>query len=173
MSSFKSQSHLSLAFLKLRECNVTVRKLELIFLLHQPTTTMTGETVLITGITGFLATHVLDVTLASKENYQVRGTLRSKSKEEAVFARLSPSDRSRVTLVEVKDTASSDLTEAIKGVDYILHTASSYQLNVEDAKRDLLQPAVEETLNVLRYANKEKSVKRIGITSSFAAVTDL
>lgn len=128
---------------------------------------------LITGITGFLATHVLDATLASPEQYKVKGTLRSTSKSEAVLSRLSPSDRSRVALIEVKDTASSDLTEAIKGVDYILHTASPYQLNVEDAKKDLLVPAVEGTLNVLRYAQKEKSVKRIGITSSFAAVTDL
>jgi len=76
-------------------------------------------------------------------------------------------------LIEVKDTASSDLTDALKAVDFILHTASPYQLNVEDAKRDLLDPAVEGTLNVLRFASKQPSVKRIGITSSFAAVTDL
>lgn len=56
---------------------------------------------------------------------------------------------------------------------YILHTASPYQLNVKDVRTDLLTPAVEGTLNILRHAAKEPSIKRIGITSSFAAVTDL
>lgn len=129
--------------------------------------------VLVTGITGFLAAHVLDSLLADPAGYRVRGTLRSKaSKGDELLNRLSPKDRARVELVEVKDTASSDLSEALDGVSYVLHTASPYQLNVSDAVKDLLEPALEGTLNVLRYAAKQRSVKFIGITSSFAAVTD-
>lgn len=134
---------------------------------------MSGPLVLITGITGFLAAHVLDATLASPRNYRVRGTLRSLSKKEAVLARLSEQDRQRVEFVEVADTATSDLLPAVRGVEIIYHTASPYQLDVKDAERDLLQPAVEGTLNVLRFAKREKSVQKIVITSSFAAVTSL
>ncbi|PWN47418.1 NAD(P)-binding protein [Violaceomyces palustris] len=128
--------------------------------------------VLITGITGFLAAHVLDSVLANPENYRVRGTLRSLSKKEELLSRLSPQDRQRVELVQVEDIANSDLLPSVRGVDYILHVASPYQLNVEDAERDLLIPAVEGTLNIMRFAKKEPSVKKICITSSFAAVTD-
>lgn len=128
--------------------------------------------VLITGITGFLAAHVLDAALAAPEGFRVRGTLRSLSKKDELLNRLSKSDQERVELVEVKKTEESDLSEAVRGVTYIAHTASPYQLAVEDVERDLLVPAIEGTLNLLRYAAKEPSVKRIAITSSFAAVTD-
>lgn len=156
--------------------------------------TSSGPLVLLTGATGFLAAHVLDSLLASPHKYRVRGTLRSLSKKDALLARLSEEDRERVELVEVKDTATSDLTDALKGVHLVAHVASPYQLvsdafaarcssspahpvccipqNVEDAERDLLKPAIEGTLNLLRYAAKVNTVERIAITSSFAAVTD-
>ena len=127
--------------------------------------------VLITGVTGFLAAHVLDAVLDAPENFRVRGTLRSLGKKDALLSRLG-SNASRVELVQVKATEKDDLSEAVKGVTYIAHVASPYQLQVEDVERDLLQPAVEGTLNILRYAAKEPSVKKIAITSSFAAVVD-
>lgn len=127
---------------------------------------------LITGITGFLAAHVLDAVLASPKDYQVRGTLRSMSKKEELLSRLSSKDRERVELVQIDDTATSDLLEAVRGVEIVHHVASPYQLNVQDAEKDLLIPAVEGTLNLLRFAKHEKSVKKIIITSSFAAVTN-
>ncbi|KAJ1024893.1 hypothetical protein NDA18_004179 [Ustilago nuda] len=133
---------------------------------------MSGPLVLITGITGFLAAHVLDAVLASPANYKVRGTLRSVSKKDEILARLGPEDRKRVEFVEVADTATSDLLPAVRGVEIIHHVASPYQLNVQDAERDLLIPAVEGTLNLLRFAKHEKSVKKIVIVSSFAAVTN-
>lgn len=134
---------------------------------------MTGPLVLITGITGFLAAHVLDAVLASPANYRVRGTLRLVNKKEAILARLSEEDRQRIEFVEVADTATSDLLPAVRGVEIIHHVASPYQLNVKDAEKDLLIPAVEGTLNILRFAKHEKSVKKVVITSSFAAVTSL
>lgn len=129
--------------------------------------------VLVTGITGFLSAHILDSLLSSPENFSIRGTLRSKSKSDALLSRFTPEQQKRIELVEVKATESSDLTEAVKGVDYILHVASPFVVDVEDVQRDLLTPATEGTLNVLRYASKEKSVQFVGITSSFAAVTDM
>ncbi|KIS68016.1 uncharacterized protein UMAG_04057 [Mycosarcoma maydis] len=133
---------------------------------------MSGPLVLITGITGFLSAHVLDAVLASPANYKVRGTLRSISKKDEILARLSAQDRERVEFVQVADIATSDLLAAVRGVEIIHHVASPYQLNVQDAERDLLIPAVEGTLNLLRFAKHEKSVKKIVITSSFAAVTN-
>ncbi|UZJ52813.1 hypothetical protein CBS101457_002133 [Exobasidium rhododendri] len=128
--------------------------------------------VLITGITGFLAAHVLDSVLADPAKYRVRGTVRNLGKKEALLARLGAENAARVELVQVSATEKDDLSEAVRGVTYIAHVASPYQLQVEDVERDLLIPAVEGTLNILRYAKKEPSVKKVAITSSFAAVVD-
>lgn len=129
--------------------------------------------VLVTGATGFFAQFVLDSLLDDPAGYRIRGTLRSKSKADALLARFSPEQQKRIELIEVVDMASSDLSQAVKGADAILHTASPYQLNVHDVERDLLKPALEGILNVLYYATKEPAVKFVGITSSFAAITDL
>lgn len=128
--------------------------------------------VLITGITGFLSAHVLDAVLAAPQKFRVRGTVRNIEKKDGLLRRLAPEDARRVEIVQVAKTESSDLSEAVRGVSYIAHVASPYQLNVQDPERDLLVPAIEGTLNILRYAAKEPSVKKIAITSSFAAVTD-
>ncbi|KAK0547603.1 hypothetical protein OC846_004797 [Tilletia horrida] len=135
---------------------------------------MAGELVVITGITGFLATHVLKATLAAPEKYRVRGTLRSAAKKEQVLSILGDdAERERVEFVEVKDTASSDLTAALDGATYVLHTASPYQIEgITDPHAQLLSPAVHGTTNVLEYAAKVPTIKRLVITSSFAAVTD-
>ncbi|KAE8213094.1 hypothetical protein CF327_g3338 [Tilletia walkeri] len=133
---------------------------------------MAGELVVITGITGFVAVHVLKSTLAAPEGYRVRGTLRTLSKKEGILNLLSEADRSRVEFVEVTDTASSELTQALEGATYVLHTASPYQIEISDPRKELLEPAVKGTTNLLEYAAKTPSIKRVVITSSFAAVTD-
>ena len=56
------------------------------------------------------------------------------------------------------------------GVDYVLHTASPFQLQVSDAQRDLVDPALLGTENVINSALKVDSVKRIVVTSSVAAI---
>ncbi|WFD22030.1 hypothetical protein MEQU1_000692 [Malassezia equina] len=132
-----------------------------------------STTVLITGVTGFIACHVLQAALDSPENYRVRGTLRSMSKKDELLARLLPEDRERVEFVEVADTASSDLSEAVRDVSSIFHVASPFKTDIEDPEKDLLKPAIDGTLNLLQYANKEPSVKKVVITSSFAAIIDL
>ena len=57
-----------------------------------------------------------------------------------------------------------------KGCDAIVHIASPFILNVKDAKRDLLDPAVIGTSNVLEAANKSGSVKKVVLTSSVVAI---
>ena len=51
------------------------------------------------------------------------------------------------------------------------HVASPYTLDVEDAQRDLVDPAVKGTLNVLKSCHKNK-IRRVVLTSSVAAITD-
>jgi len=59
---------------------------------------------------------------------------------------------------------------AFAGADYVLHCASPVLLQSDDPQRQLVDPAVNGTLNVLRAALKSKTVKRVVVTSSMAAI---
>jgi dihydroflavonol-4-reductase len=54
----------------------------------------------------------------------------------------------------------------------VIHTASPYQIDVADPQRDLVDPAVNGTLSVLRSCSTASMVRRVVLTSSGAAVTD-
>lgn len=126
---------------------------------------MTQQTVLVTGASGFLASHCIEAFLAS--GWNVVGTVRNLEKSQHLLARFPT-----ITLREVKDLVTAEgLTEALEGVDAIAHTASPYQLTVTDPLKDFIEPAVNGTLNVLKAATA-KGIKRVVVTSSFAAVTN-
>jgi nucleoside-diphosphate-sugar epimerase len=57
------------------------------------------------------------------------------------------------------------------GADGVLHTASPFHFDTEGRALDaLVNPAVNGTKNVLRSVLKAKTVQRVVITSSFAAI---
>jgi hypothetical protein len=49
---------------------------------------------------------------------------------------------------EVFASSSGSFDACFDGVDYVLHTASPFQLNVKDAQKELIEPALQGTLNV-------------------------
>jgi nucleoside-diphosphate-sugar epimerase len=128
--------------------------------------------VLITGASGFLASHVIHEFLS--HGYNVRGTVRSESAGEQVKAKHSQY-ASQLSTVLVPDLAVPHaLDEAIKGVTGVIHTASPFLLNVEDNERDLLQPAIKSTLNIFDAIQAyNPSIRRVVVTSSFASILDL
>ena len=57
--------------------------------------------------------------------------------------------------------------------DYVLHTASPFHFNVQDPEKDFLDPAIKGTTGVLASIKKyAPSVKRVVVTSSFAAIVN-
>jgi len=129
--------------------------------------------VLLIGPNGFVGAHVLDLLL--KNNYRVRGTVRSLSKA-TYFQNKYPEASSSgcLTFVAVPDIqAPGSLDEAANGVDYICHVASPYFTSSNDPIRELVEPAVNGTRNVVSSALKSKTLKRMTIMSSFASVVDL
>ncbi|MES0812138.1 NAD-dependent epimerase/dehydratase family protein [Roseibium sp. SCPC15] len=60
--------------------------------------------------------------------------------------------------------------EAMNGCSIVFHTASPFAVNVRNPKKELIEPAVNGTRNVLETAIKTKSVERIVVTSSCAAM---
>lgn len=132
---------------------------------------MSKPLVLLTGPTGFVGAHVFRALLSN--GYRVRGTIRRESG--ANFLRKEyPSHTNDMEFVVVPDIQSvGALDEATKDVDYICHVASPYFLNATDPIKELVEPAVNGTKNVVASALKSKKLKRMTIMSSFASVNDI
>jgi len=125
--------------------------------------------ILVTGASGFLATHV--VAKALEAGYAVRGTVRSTEKGNAIQQRYAHLGN-KFDIVVVEDLVTGDLSEALKGISAVIHVASPFTGVVRDPKKDMLDPAIEGTLNVVRSTH-EAGIKRIIVTSSYVAVIDL
>ncbi len=129
------------------------------------------RTVAVTGATGFIASHTIALLLEA--GHAVRGTVRSLARPEAhAFLTGLPGAAERLTLVEADLLAPQSFDAAVAGCDTVLHMASPYVMTVADPQRDLVDPAVQGTLSVLRACARTPSVSRVVLTSSMAAVTD-
>jgi len=133
---------------------------------QQPALPPSSTTILVTGATGFLASHI--VSEALNLGYTVRGTARTSEKAEK--SKEIYGNHSKYFAVVVPDfaIASTEIDEAVKGVDSIVHVASDVSFS-SDANK-VIPAVVQITLNVLRAAAKEPKVKRFTLTSSSAAV---
>ncbi|KAI0901136.1 NAD(P)-binding protein [Annulohypoxylon nitens] len=126
--------------------------------------------VLLTGGSGFIAAHVLDILL--KKGYEVVTTVRSEEKASQIRAKY-PGAKLSVSIVP--DIAAPNAFDAViasaPDLDYVQHTASPFHFNWKDARTELLDPAIEGTNSVLRAIKKHApGVKRVVLTSSFAAI---
>lgn len=129
------------------------------------------ETILVTGGTGFIGAHCVNELL--KRNVQVKVACRSQDKFETLLMAIDSTKRSMISHTVVLDISDIDeLTAAVKGCTGILHLASPFTYNVIDFTKELLEPAFNGTIRVLEAAISEKRIKRVVITSSFAAVYD-
>ncbi|EME44530.1 hypothetical protein DOTSEDRAFT_88654 [Dothistroma septosporum NZE10] len=119
----------------------------------------TKETVLVTGGSGFIGSHCL---LHGLREDEVRRSLRNggASHEQAESVEFFAADL-------VKDDG---WAEACNGCDYILHVASPFPPGVPKQEDELVVPAREGTLRALRFAKQAGTVKRVVVTSSFAAL---
>jgi dihydroflavonol-4-reductase len=127
--------------------------------------------VTVTGAAGFIASHVVRELL--ERGYRVRGTVRSVAKQkELSHLRGLPGAAERLELVEADLLADGSFDRAVAGAACVMHTASPYVIDVKDPQRDLVDPAVKGTRNVLTSCAAEPCVKRVVLTSSMAAVTD-
>ncbi|KAL2824714.1 hypothetical protein BJY01DRAFT_256412 [Aspergillus pseudoustus] len=138
-----------------------------------PTPTPTGPLVLVTGGTGFLALWV--ITQLLRQGYRVRTTVRSLSKSAHITSCLHeagiPSEQiATLEIVPADLLADAGWPAAVAGATYIQHVASPFPAHAPSDENELITPAREGTLRVLRAARDARAVKRVVLTSSFAAV---
>ncbi|KAL0257859.1 Glycine-rich RNA-binding protein 2, mitochondrial [Diplodia seriata] len=129
--------------------------------------------VLLTGGSGFIATHVLAVLLS--RGHSVVTTVRSREKAGQIRKANPGYSKDRLDFAIVKDIAvEGAFDEAVKSdppFEAVIHTASPFHFNVTDVRKELLDPAIIGTTGILKSIQKSApTVKRVVITSSFAAI---
>lgn len=131
---------------------------------------MSGELVLVTGGSGFIGAHCILRLLAN--GHMVRTTVRSRAREAEVremLRRAGAEPGERLEFAEADLTSDAGWAEAVAGCAYVLHVASPFPVNQPRDADELVRPAREGTLRVLKAA-RDAGVKRVVQTSSFAAV---
>lgn len=150
--------------------------------------------VLLTGGSGFIAAHVLDILL--QRGHRVVTTVRSQEKADKIKQAHSSYGKDKLDFAIVEDIAKEGAFD--KAVisdppfDAVIHTASPFHFNVTDVQKvylssipkqtaktmltvlqELLDPAVIGTTGILKSIKKSApSVKRVVITSSFASIVN-
>ncbi|EFQ33925.1 NAD dependent epimerase/dehydratase [Colletotrichum graminicola] len=126
--------------------------------------------VLVTGATGFIGAHVVDVLLS--RGIKVRGATRSPAKGRAMIE-ARPQFADRLDFVQVRDFEDTGVfSEAIKDVDAVIHVASPFTYNTKDNEKELIIPAINGVRSILEASVTNSKTSRVVITSSFASVLD-
>lgn len=133
--------------------------------------------VLVTGVTGYLGSHVAQQLLL--HGFKVRGTVRDASNEERLSKLRQqltdglPDNLPELEFVEADLLKDDNWPAVVAGCQSVCHVASPFPLQIPNDPDVLIKPAVEGTLSVLRAASADGNVKRVVVTSSLAAVHDV
>ena len=136
-----------------------------------PDDPITGSPVLVTGASGFIASHIVRELLEG--GYRVRGTVRDpeRARSEGHLTGLSgAAERLELTAADLLAPGAFD--DAVRDCELVIHTASPYTLDVTDPQRDLVEPAVRGTISILESCRESSTTRRVVLTSSVAAITD-
>ncbi len=128
------------------------------------------STVLVTGGSGFIGSHCILQLLAA--GHKVRTTVRDLGREAHVRALLKNGGarpEGQIFFYPADLTNDAGWAEAARSCDYVLHVASPFPSTVPRDENELIVPAREGALRVLR-ASRDAGVKRVVLTSSFAAI---
>lgn len=131
-----------------------------------------SKTVVLTGVTGFIAKRIaLDLLEAG---HTVRGSLRSMRRadevRDAVRPHLTdPAALDRLSFVELDLTKDDGWSDAMEGADVLMHTASPFPMEQAKDPDSIIRPAVDGTMRALEAA-QAAGIKRVILTSSMVAI---
>jgi nucleoside-diphosphate-sugar epimerase len=131
---------------------------------------MSPQRVLVTGGSGFIAGHCILQLL--EQGYLVRTTVRSLAREPEVRTVLTDAGMTRgdaLSFVVAELTSDDGWAAAVADCDHVLHVASPVNLDPHATEDEVVTPAREGALRVLKAAH-DAGVKRVVLTSAFHAV---
>ncbi|GKT40258.1 putative uncharacterized oxidoreductase [Colletotrichum spaethianum] len=123
----------------------------------------------VTGANSFIGAYCVAELL--KNGYQVVGTVRSSEKASLLEGVHGHNPNLSVAIVP-DITATGAFDEALKGCTGVLHLASPFGFSYNDFETELLRPSIRGTETICESATATPTVKRVVVTSSFAAVYD-
>jgi nucleoside-diphosphate-sugar epimerase len=126
--------------------------------------------VLVTGGSGFIGSHAILQLLSL--GHRVRTTVRNLAREGEVremLRRAGADARDQLTFVAADLENDAGWAAAVANCEYVLHVASPFPATIPKHEDELIVPAREGALRVLR-ASRAAGVKRVVLTSSFAAI---
>src|ERR1700693_1014557 len=129
-----------------------------------------SETVLVTGGTGYVGSHCVLQLL--QKGYNVKTTLRSMKRKNEVIEMLKTggiTSFDNLAFIETDLTKDTNWDEAVKGCKYVLHVASPILSKLPKDDNEIIRPAVDGTLRVLKAA-RNAGVNRVVVTSNFGAI---
>lgn len=129
-----------------------------------------SKPVLVTGATGYIAGWLVKMLL--EEGITVHAAVRDPENEKKIshIKELASNAKGEIKFFASDLLKDGSYAEAMKGCELVYHTASPFNLDVNDPVKDLIEPAKLGTRNVLEQANKTDTVKRVVLTSSVAAI---
>lgn len=126
--------------------------------------------VLVTGATGYVAGWL--VRLLLEKGITVHAAVRDPDNKNKIdhLLQLAKKTKGKLKFFKTDLLEEDSYTKAMKGCELVYHTASPFTSKIKDPEKDLLNPAKLGTRNVLQSANLVKTVKRVVVTSSCAAI---
>jgi nucleoside-diphosphate-sugar epimerase len=135
------------------------------------TTIDTAAPVLVTGGSGYVASWIVRYLL--EDGRTVRATVRNPDKAKGLehLHALAEAHPGQLSLHKADLLDEGSYAEAMDGCELVIHTASPFLIGkVNDAYKDLVEPALEGTKNVLASVNATDSVKRVVLTASVVSI---
>jgi nucleoside-diphosphate-sugar epimerase len=130
----------------------------------------TEAPVLVTGATGYVAGWIVKVLL--DRGLTVHAAVRDPDDKKKLehLDKLQQGSSGKIRYFKSDLLNDGSYAEAMQGCELVFHTASPFTTSVNDPQKQLVDPAVKGTRNVLEQANRTPSVKRVVLTSSIAAI---
>lgn len=126
--------------------------------------------VLVTGANGYVASWLVKKLL--DEGLTVHAAVRDPKNEKKIahLVEAAQNSKGQIKFFAADLLKPGSYKEAMAGCELVYHTASPFITDVKDPQKELIDPAVKGTENVLRSAMETPSVKRVVDTSSCAAI---
>jgi len=134
------------------------------------TTIDKDKPVLVTGATGYVAGWLVRKLL--EKGIRVHAAVRQPDNKEKTgpLRELARESGGEIQFFAADLLREGSYAEAMTGCQLVFHTASPFISVVADPKKELVEPALLGTRNVLNQADRTPSVKRVVLTSSCAAI---
>lgn len=131
-----------------------------------------GKQVLVTGATGYIASWVVKFLLDAGATVHAAVRDASNTGKLAYLQALADKSPGQIRFFTANLLEEGSYEKAMQGCEVVFHMASPFLFEgrYEDAQKDLVDPALKGTTNVLDSVNRTASVKRVVLTSSVAAM---